>query len=67
MENKLLIVGLWVNEHDWEFCGIFDNKQQALSRCTNDNNFISTAVLNSAAPEEKVHFEELFYPLSGLD
>lgn len=59
--KKLLLVGLYAEVSQWEFCGIYDNKDAALNRCTQDNNFIWLVGLNESMPESTTE-QESFYP-----
>jgi hypothetical protein len=64
--KKLFIVGLYNSFNEsWEFCGVFDNTQQALKKCTGSDYFIGEAHLNDEnIPEYKEDWKHLFYPKS---
>lgn len=66
MEKELWIVGQSLNGEDaWEFGGVFDSKEKAVSACRDENYFIGPAELNQQFPHEAIEWEKAFYPLRG--
>ena len=66
--KELWVVGKYVAETPdgsvWEFQGIFDDKDMAISRCKNRNWFIGPCILNECFPDEKIAWPGCEYPLA---
>ena len=61
---KLYAVAIVTNHEnvDWEFVGIFDDKQKALDCCYDENCFIGPCKLNVEMPREKHDWIGAWYP-----
>lgn len=63
---KLWLVGQsYTNEHPkaWEFQGIFDSEELAVSECKGEKWFIAMVTMNEPVPIETVPFPEpVYYP-----
>ena len=60
---KLWIVGRMYNDEPWEFMGIYDDRDVAISKCVELNDFIGPATLNEDVSQEKIEWPECVYPL----
>jgi len=65
--RKLWVVGEALEEHpegtSWELVGVFDSKRKARKACTKVNHFMGPMYLNWRAPDEKLVWHGVFYPL----
>ena len=65
---ELWIVGQIRTENSdgiaWELQGVFDNKEDAIRHCKNENYFIGPAKLNECLPDETTKWPGCYYPLA---
>lgn len=47
---------------EWEFQGVFDSEEKAVSVCEDENWFIGPAKLNECRPSESEDWPEAYYP-----
>lgn len=63
MTDKLWIVGkISQDGGDWEFCGVFNEKELALKFCSSENHFLGRAILNEILPDEPQLWYDSYYP-----
>jgi len=60
---ELWIVGRMHDGGAWEFMGVFDDRNVAISKCVIDDDFIAPAILNEELPQEQMEWDGCFYPL----
>ena len=58
---KLWIVGQVKEYPSWEFQGVFDSREKALSICKDYTWFVAPAELNKALPDDTVLWDDLEY------
>ena len=46
----------------WEFQGVFDSEESAVSACRSENYFIGPAKLNESLPDSQTEWEGAYYP-----
>ncbi len=59
-----------INREDhakWEFMGIFDMEDQALSICVEPGYFIGPVILNQACPVERTTWPGAYYPMGTYE
>jgi hypothetical protein len=65
---KLWIVGKNIADLDagvvWEFQGVYDSEEKALSACISPNHFIGPAALNKSLPDETQQWPGCIYPVA---
>ena len=61
---KLWVVGKLTSNETlaWEFAGVFDTEERAVSECVESNYFVGPCILNEHIPEEKVTWLDSYYP-----
>lgn len=62
---KLWVVGKSTdleNPFAWEFCGVFDDENNAVDRCLDDMHFVGPVVLNQQVPDEHMAWPGCYYP-----
>jgi len=64
MEKIFWIVGKVTNTetYSWEFAGVFDSHEKAVSACISERYFVGPAVLNKAFPDDPCKWEGAYYP-----
>lgn len=66
---NLWIVGKFVGETNpgescgWEFCGVFDSEELAVSQCHSREFFVGPATLNNPIADTKLDWEGLRWPV----
>ena len=60
-DQKVWLVGRYSNH--WELLGIYDDREKAIARCTQWDDFVGEAALNEDFPEELVDWD-VYYPLA---
>lgn len=51
------------NNGKWEFQGVFDDIDKAMSACHTINDFIGPTTLNKEIPQESSYWPGAFYPI----
>lgn len=49
---------------EWEFVGIFDEKEKAIMACKDKYYFVAPIKINAIAPDKRTVFPDSFFPLT---
>lgn len=63
--KKLFVVGNVAEYPDWEFVGVFDAIDLAVSACRDEKYFVAPVTLNVIAPEKCVEWPDCFFPIAA--